>query len=178
MLTRILAILIFALTACSFSGTNASENQPACPEPSGGVALLKNDGHGYCLLYPDTYEPVYPNDDETVLVVGSLLNVEEPRVIITVEDAGSQTVGQTADSLLAEFPAEFNLVKTPLQIGGEEAYMLDNLPGQDFNRQVVVVHNNRLYRFMFAPVGKDYGDVAARTETLYTTVIDSMKFLP
>jgi hypothetical protein len=56
--------------------------------------------------------------------------------------------------------------------------VLDNMPGQDTNRQVVIVHNDRLYKLNFVPVGEDYGDAYRQMEDLYTTVIHSWNFMP
>jgi hypothetical protein len=44
--------------------------------------------------------------------------------------------------------------------------VLDNMPGQDTNRQVVIVHNDRLYKLNFVPVGEDYGDAYRQMEDL------------
>ena len=57
-----------------------------------------------------------------------------------------------------------------LTIDGEEAVLLDNLPGQDFNRRVVVMHNNMVYSLMFMPLSPE-------AEPLYQSVLDSLRFV-
>jgi hypothetical protein len=145
--------------------------------PDGAVQILTNEKHGYSLRYPTGYDVQYPNEHETAIFVGSLLNVEQPRVTIEVRDAAGRAVEQVADELVAEIPVGFEIPRTSIVIDGEQAIVLDNLPGQDINRQVVVVHEDRLYRMMFVPVGEDYGEVFAQTEDLYATVINSFRFL-
>jgi len=73
-----------------------------CPETTADTRLLKNARHGYCLLYPVGYKVEKPSEIETDLVVGSLLNVEAPRVNIRVEDA----MGRTADELAKQITAD------------------------------------------------------------------------
>ncbi len=68
--------------------------------------------------------------------------------------------------------------RSVISVGGEDAVVLDGLPGQDINRQVVVVHGDRLYHLTFVPASADYGDLYAQMETLYSTAIDSLAFVP
>jgi hypothetical protein len=145
--------------------------------PEGAVQTLTNEEHGYSLHYPAGYDVLHPNEHETVIFVGSLLNVEQPRVTVEVWDAGGRTVEQAVDELMAEIPVDFDIPRTIIVIDGEEAAVLDNMPGQDINRQVVVVHNDRLYTLTFVPASEDYGQVYARMKDLYATVIDSFTFL-
>jgi hypothetical protein len=113
-----------------------------------------------------------------VLVVGSLLNVEQPRAYIEVQDAAGRSAEQVADELTTDFdPVLFNIQRSSTTIGGEQAVVLDNMPGQDINRQVVFVHSGRVYKLTFAPASADYGEIYARMESLYTVVINSFKFL-
>jgi hypothetical protein len=152
----------------------------SCPSPSEGTQLLVNEGQGYCLLYPDEYAVYYPNQNEVSLVIGSLMNHTEPRASITVEGAAGRTVAQAADELMAEFGggAGFDIERETTTVGGEDAVVLDNMPGQDLHRRVVVIHGDLLYWLFFAPVGADYGEVGTRTEALYETIVDSLHFLP
>jgi hypothetical protein len=140
--------------------------------------VLTNEKHGYSLRYPIRYDVQYPNEHETAIFVGSLLNVEQPRVTIEVWDAGGRTVEQVADELMAEIPVGFDVPRTDIVMDGEQAVVLDNLPGQDINRQVVVVHEDHLYKMTFVPVGQEYGEVYVQMEALYATIIDSFRFLP
>ena len=103
------------------------------------------DEHGYCLLYPSGYSIERPTPEEMVLVVGSLLDVSNPRVYVKVSDAGGQTTEQAASAIVADFPG-FDIGQGEATIGGSNAVVLDGVPGQDVSRQVVVVRGNRLYQ--------------------------------
>jgi hypothetical protein len=168
----LLMLMVFGLSAC---GAGAGKSD--CPTPAGDQELLKNEEHGYCLLYPSGLEVFNPNENETVLIEGSLLNVEGPRVYILSEGAAGQTAEELADRLAAEIPAEFAIQRTSLTLDGQPAVVLDRLPGQDLNRVVVVVYSDRSYQFMFVPVGEDYGDLSELTEKLYEMVINSFRFV-
>ena len=185
LLVLILVLATFALAACKQQAIAINETQPTqagltrgCSSTPTGTKLLKNQAHGYCLLYPMGYDVMYPSGYEMVLAAGSLLNVEQPRAYINAQDAAGRTAEQVADELAAEFAVGSDVRRTSVMIDGEEAVVLDNVPGQDTSRQVVVVHDDRLYVWVFVPVGEDYGEVYTQMEDLYATVIDSFTFLP
>jgi hypothetical protein len=146
-----------------------------CPNATTGTQLLMNEQHGYCLLYPTGYDVQHPNEHETVLVVGSLLNVEQPRAYIKVQEAGGRTTAQVADELIAAL-AGFDIKRTSVTIDGKAAVVLDNMPGQDTNRQVVIVHDDRLYMLTFVPASQDYGELYMQMENLYTMILNSFNF--
>jgi len=145
------------------------------PNATTGTQLLTNEQHGYCLLYPTGYDVQHPNEHETVLFIGSLLNVEQPRVYIKVQEAGGSTAAQVADELTVAL-AGFDIKRTSVTIDGEAAVVLDNMPGQDTNRQVVIVHDDRLYMLPFVPASEDYGELYAQMENLYIVVLNSFNF--
>lgn len=148
-----------------------------CPPPTDANVAFVNAAHGYCLLYPDGYVVEQPNPSETVLVVGSLMNHTDPRVSISVEPASGRSASQAADGLLEGLDmAAFNIERTATAIGGEEAVLLDGIPGQDLNRQLVVVHNGMLYHLFFSPFDPSLGETHARMEELFELVTDSLVF--
>jgi hypothetical protein len=98
-----------------------------------------------------------------------------------VSDAEGRSTGQVADQTIAEAEASapgISIQRASLAVGGEEAVVLDGLPGVTSSRNVLVVHNDRLYVLIF--LLPDAGDAPAveRSEQLYETVIDSFTFLP
>jgi hypothetical protein len=182
-LLAVLTLVAVALAACSVPGlaaTNRSglqegEGATACPEPAAGTKLLRLDEHGYCLLYPDEYSVERPNPEESALVVGSLLDVSNPRVYIKVTDGGGRTAGDAAQATIADFPG-FDIVRSDRTIGGQDAVVLNGVPGQDISRQVIVVRDDALYHLTFVPASEDAGEVYARMEEVYKMVVDSLNF--
>jgi hypothetical protein len=148
----------------------------SCPETTADMRLLTNERHDYRLLCPVGYKVEKPSEMVTVLVVSSLLNAEDPRVNILVEDAGGRTADELAQQIAADFE-DFPIERGSVVLGGVEAILLDKVPGQDINRQVIVVHDDQLYRLTFMPADGQVGEVCTQMESLYTTVIDSFRRL-
>jgi hypothetical protein len=141
--------------------------------------LLINSVHQYCLQYPAEYDVFFPNESETMLFKHSVLNVSEPSVSIKIQPAGGMTLEQAADQIAQIYAIPgMDPIREPLAIDGEAAIMLDGLSGQDPNRQVVVLHNDYLYRLFFIQMNKNQPDAYAKSETLYRTVIQSFNFRP
>jgi hypothetical protein len=184
LLLVILDLVVVALAACSLpgiaagiqSGPQEKDAAAVCPEPTAGTELLRVEEHGYCLLYPSGYSVERPNPEETVLVVGSLLNVSNPRVYIEVDDADGCTTEQAADTIVADFPG-LEIQRGSATIDGQDAVVLDGVPGQDISRQVVIVRADRLYHLTFVPASEDAGEVYTRMEELYQMIVDSLTFL-
>jgi len=150
-----------------------------CIRSSDEVRLLINSVHQYCLQYPAEYDVFYPNESEMMLVKRFVLNVSEPSVSIKVQPAGEVTLKQAADQIVQVYAIPgMEPIREPLTIDGEAAIMLDGLSGQDPNRQVVVLHNDTLYRLFFIQMNKNQPEAYAQSETLYRTVIQSFNFRP
>lgn len=133
--------------------------------------------NGYCLLYPTDYVAVESEAVTVNLVKGDIMNHTDPRVAITVEDVA----GRTLEEVVAELETVYGLPDTPVERGsitvdGVDAVVLDNLPGQDLNRRVVLMHNDRLYSFFFTPLGEP-GQARADMELFYQGIFDSLRFL-
>lgn len=149
----------------------------ACPQPADNQQRLVDGMGGYCLLYPDSYTAIYLPDGATELVTQSLMNVSDPRVSIHVVDANGRSLDEAADEWEAQYvPEGFAISRGSITVDGVEAVMLDNLPGQDLNRRVVLVHNGWRYDFFFTPLGEE-GEARARMEAFYQGVLDSFTFL-
>ncbi len=168
---------ILLLVACGSATGNSEE--AACPEASAGKLAYSNEEHGYCLLYPEEYTVVQVNPDTIDLVIDSVMNHMDPRVSITVEEAGSRTaedkVSEYTEGLVLE---DFGIERSTIQFGGQEATLLDHMPGQDFNRQLFALHDGRLYHLFFTPLVPEDNDRQARFDELYDTVTTSFVFQP
>ena len=183
-LVWVLSLVAIALAACSLPSVGATDKpEPQtggtaaiCPEAASGTELLRVEDHGYCLLYPSGYSIENPNPEETVLVVGSLLDVSNPRAYIKVTDAEGRTLEQVADAVVADFPG-FEIARTSATIGGQDAVVLDGVPGQDISRQIVIVRDGRMYRLTFVPASEDAGEIYTRMEQFYQMVLDSLSFI-
>ncbi len=149
-----------------------------CIRNSEETQLLMNSVLGYCIQYPVGYDIAFLNDMEILLVKRSVLNAEDPHLFIDVKPADGMTVEQVADQLVADYSVPgLEVKRVPLVIDQEQAIMLDGLTGQDPNRQVVVVQNDRIYHMTITPITNS-PDVLAQAEALYNTAIHSFTFHP
>jgi hypothetical protein len=146
-----------------------------CPTPSDGSLLLTDEARGYCLLYPTSHTVVQLEGGNTEIVVGEVMNHIDPRVSITVEDLAGRTIEQVVDEFLAGYEG-FEIEQSALTVAGEEAILLDGIPGQDFYRMVLVAHDGSLYRLQIFPYDENNVDTLPQAEQLYMLVVDSFRF--
>jgi hypothetical protein len=146
----------------------------ACPTAGDDTYLLRNPQHGYCLLYPATHKVERPNADEVNVVVGGLLNTLDPRANIRVVRGDGVTAESLADDIVTSFEG-FEIARSTTTVAGQPAVVLDDVPGQDINRQVIFTYEDRLYHITFTPV--DPADTAA-IDTLAQGILDSFTPMP
>lgn len=194
--TWILILMLTVLTQAACTATPASSTVPtstitaatqiagiteaadnSCPAATPDTKLMTNTGDGYCLLYPAEAVSNMPG----WAVINPISDPgDEPGdswLYVQVQDAAGKTAAQVVDEQVTALGEEFNITHFEVDLDGEQAVVVDGLPGQDSNRQVFVVHGGRLYDLVFMPW---YPNPANPTplENLYTTVIDSFHFLP
>lgn len=142
-----------------------------CPAVRSDALQLHIDARrGFCLLIPTAYSAFDTNPNEVVFAKESLLNVTEPRLSISMVGAGARTAEQAAADIIASMPG-FDVKPSTIDLGGQPAVMLDNVPGQDLMRRVLFVHNARLYDLTFSPA--DHLDMAA----FYDLIVGNFQLL-
>jgi hypothetical protein len=190
--------LILILPACAPSPQSTTENtlvppatevsvdvitapETMCPVATEGLKLFVNTTDGYCLLYPAAYSL---HLESPRLIISNPLDAsfEEPGAVwmdIQVSAANGQTAAQVVDAKVAEWGDEYNITRTEITIDGRQAIVVDGIPGQDPYHQVFIVDNDRLVQLNFGPwyPSSDPSQPTA-LEILYTTILDSLRFLP
>src|SRR5690606_3415909 len=150
----------------------------ACPVATEGTQLVTDPAAGLCFLIPEGFEAERPGTT-MVLYAPSSTPGHRERGIIEVTQLEDASVGanvRTAvDEVLAALPG-FTPTQTTLTVGGLPAIQLDNMPGQDLNRQLLVVANNLLYRLTFMPADRERADANAEMEELYALVVSTLHF--
>jgi hypothetical protein len=179
----IVLMLMLIQTACASTtatpAPTSTEVKPVdeCPAATAELKLLKNTEAGYCLLYPADYS----TDLLNFIVINPISQPGdmpgEAWVFTQVEAANGRTAAQVADAAIAPFGTGFNITKSDIQIDGAQAVVVDGLPGQDSNRMVFILSNDRLYTLTFAPWYPNANDPTP-LENLYTTIIQTLHFLP
>lgn len=143
-----------------------------CTEAAEEMVSYRNDHHGYCLLLPATYTIFDTNPNEIAIVKESLLNVTDPRLHIAVIAAEGKDAEQFADQIVAAMTG-FDIERSSQMIAGQEAVVLDNVPGQDINRRVLIVYGDLLYDLTYTPMSSPeieafYADTIANFELFET----------
>lgn len=147
-----------------------------CPEAAAGAHQLIAAAQGFCFLYPDSYDVMQTEDGHLALYVKSPLNTEAPLASISVEAVN----GRSIQEIIPDYPTDAELATMSfltIDLGGEQATVLDMLPGQDTNRRVIAMHNDRIVDIMIARIGEDYGAVGDQAETLYQMITESFQFI-
>jgi hypothetical protein len=63
-------------------------------------------------------------------------------------------------------------------LDGEQAVVLDGMPGQDLQRRVYVVHQQTLYVLAFMPTLSENTAAGDQVEALYTAITNSWEWSP
>ena len=175
MKTKPVLILILILTVLAQAACAPSAN--ACPTATADTKLLTNAQDGYCLLYPAEDSADMPGWVVINPISGPADVPGEAWVNIHVEDAAGRTLAQVKDEIMITTGTDFNITILEVEVDGVPAIVVDGLPGQDSNRMVLIVHNERMYALTFAPWYPGAGQVTP-LEHLYETIIGSIHFLP
>ena len=154
------------------SGNTSDAGAAACGEAPAGGQIYSSTEYGFCILVPEGYAMVESAPGSLNIVAGGdLMNHTSPRVGIEVSAAGDRTLAGITGQMMADYvPVGTDVTSQTLTIDGNPAVLLDNLPGQDFNRRVVVKHNNLVYSLMFMPLTPE-------AEPLYQSVLASLHFV-
>jgi hypothetical protein len=192
----LLLFILLALAACGSTGgdepaagqPDAVEPTPTaetgvdkvsvanCAEAAPGAHQLIYAAQGICFLYPDNYDVFQGEDGSLTLYVRSLLNTEAPLAAVRLEALN----GRTIQEIVPDYPSDADLATMSfltIDLGGEQAMVLDNLPGQDINRRVIAIHNGRVVDIMVARIGEEYGEVGQQAEALYQMITGTFQFI-
>ncbi len=145
-----------------------------CAEAMPGAYQLIYAAQGICFLYPDNYDVFQGEEGGLTLYVRSPLNTEAPLASISFEPLNGRS------DLVSDYLPDINLAVTTLptvNLGSEIATVLDDLPGQDTNRRILAVHDDRVINIMIARIGAEYGAVGEQAEALSRMITDSFQFI-
>ncbi|HRQ40592.1 MAG TPA: hypothetical protein PLD25_21975 [Chloroflexota bacterium] len=147
-----------------------------CAEAVPGAHQLIYAAQGICFLYPDNYDVFQAEDGSLTLYVRSPLNTEAPFASIHMEALD----GRTIQEIVPDYPSDAELAAMSfltIDLGGEQAIVLDNLPGQDINRRVIAMHDGRVVDIMVVRIGEEYGPVGEQAEALYQMMTETFQFI-
>jgi hypothetical protein len=158
-----------------------------------GRAVLADELAGYCFQYPAEYVlEAYPPSG--IPYLGDIVTLKLERPFFTLGlTTTALAVGQqsTLEELVSQYvqglpDGGVQVTRNPLeriggvefQIGGEPAEFLEGVPGDQGSRDIVVKHDDRLYRLSFVPSTAINPQAGPELESLFLVVTTSFSFLP
>ncbi len=177
----LITVTVIALGACASVASPSNEViaddvsiQPTTAEP---MQAFSSDQLDLCFSYPQGYT-LLP-ESETVEIIGPALPDTDLKAIFWLEinDADDRTAEVIADQELTA-AGGIDVDRSTLTVGGEQAVMLDGMPGQDLQRRVNVVHQQSFYMLGFMPTRSGNSAAADQMEALYSAVTSSWAWSP
>jgi len=139
--------------------------------------LFSSDQLGLCFSYPREYTQISAKD--TVEIAAPDLPGSDVKGLFWLEisDSYDRTAEVIADQEMTFAPG-LDVGRWTVMIGGEQAVVLDGMPGQELQRRVYVVHQQTLYMLGFWPVHSENKAASDQMEALYTAVTSSWAWSP
>jgi hypothetical protein len=141
------------------------------------VEWFSSDQLGLCFSYPQGYTQV-PNNDAVEIVAPELPGAEVRGLFwLEISDAYNRTAEVIAEQDLT-YALGGRVDRWTVTLGGEQAPVLDGMPGQDLVRRVYVVRQQTLYILTFSPTRSENAAASDQMEALYTAVTSSWTWSP
>lgn len=153
------------------------ESTPVPTSVEDTAQWFSSDQLGLCFSYPEGYTQLLYED--TVEIIGPELPAPDLRALFWLEK--SDAYDRTAEVIADQDMTAAGLSSTGrsfVTLDGEEAVVLDGMPGQDFQRRVYVVHDQTLYVLAFMPTRSENQAASDQLEALYAAVMNSWAWSP
>jgi hypothetical protein len=151
----------------------ALESTPTQTSVTDTAELFSSDRLGLCFSYPQGYTQLPYNDAVQIAAPG----IPGTVFWIEISDSYNRTAEKIADQDMTTV-AGLSVGRWTVTLGGEQAVVLDGMPGQDFQRRVYVVHQQTLYVLTFMPTRSENKMVSDQMEALYAAVTSSWTWSP
>lgn len=153
--------------------TAASPPQTATVAPGASEAEAARVGSlDFCFSFPKGYT-LLPYGESIQVVGPQSDSIYEPGMMwIDVSDARGRTAEDVAEEELRSVDG-LNPPRSIVMLGGEQALVLDGMPGQNPVRRVYLVHGDKLIIPTFAPYGSANALANDQMESLYAAVTSS-----
>ena len=155
------------------------ENTPALTSGNDTAKTFSSDQLGLCFSYPSGFGLVPSNIVEVAALepTGSVGSETKGLFWLEISDSFDRTAEEIADEEMT-YAAGLAVSRWTMTIGGEEAVVLDGMPGQDFQRRVYVVHEQALYVLAFMPTRLENNAAVDQMEALYSLITKSWRWSP
>jgi hypothetical protein len=153
------------------------EITPAPTSVNDTAQLFSSDRLSLCFSFPQGYTQIPYND--TVEIAAPDLPGSDIKGLFWLEisDSYNRTAEKIADQDMT-YVAGLNPGRWTVTLGGEQALVLDGMPGQDLVRRVYIVHQQSLYVLTFSPTRSENAAASDQMEALYSAVTSSWAWSP
>jgi len=153
------------------------ESTPVQTSVNGAAELFTSDRLGICFSYPQGHTQIPYND--AVEIVAPDLPGSDMRGLfwLEVSDSYNRTAEEIADQEMT-YAAGLNVGRRTVMLDGEQAVVLDGMPGQELQRRMYVVHQQTLYVLAFMPTRSENKAAGNQMEALYAAVTNSWSWSP
>jgi hypothetical protein len=153
------------------------ENTPSRSSETNPLEIFSSDRFGLCFSYPQGYSSD-PDSDTVYIIAPDLPDTDtKGRFWLETNDANDRTAGMIADQEMSSLTG-MDMGRWTVTLDGEEAVVLDGMPGQDLQRRVYVVHQQTLYVLAFMPTRSENKAANLQMETLYAEIASSWSWSP
>ena len=153
------------------------ESTPVSTSVNDTAQFFSSDELGLCFSYPQGHTPLPYND--TVQIAAPDLPGSDLTALFWLErsDAYDRTAEVIADQDMTAAGLS-SVSRSFMTLDGEQAVVLDGMPGQDLQRRVYVVHDQILYVLAFMPTRSENKAAGDQLEALYVAVTNSWAWSP
>jgi hypothetical protein len=139
--------------------------------------LFSSDRLGLCFSYPQGYTQI-PYNDAVEIAAPDLPGSDVKGLFwLEISDSYDRTAVEVADQEMT-YVAGLDVGHWTVTLGGEQALVLDGMPGQDLVRRVYIVHQKALYILTFSPTRSENEAADNQMEALYAAVTSSWAWSP
>jgi hypothetical protein len=169
----------------SASQPNDGTVEQALPESCQvwGHDIYVDRANGFCFAYPPLFE-AQVNEMGNPAVYGPALdsNLEPLRANLLVEvkvAIQDKMLAEIVDAYLEQFAGLDvpPITRTPFELGGQPAEMLEVVPGREGSCDVFMLHQGMLFHLMFMPSVRDFPQAKDDVELLFDTVVSSFALM-
>jgi hypothetical protein len=115
------------------------ESTPTQTSVDDTAELLSSDQLGLCFSYPRGYTQI-PDTDAVQIAAPGLPGSDVKGLFwLEISDSYNRTAEKIADEEMT-YAADLSVDRWTVTLGGEQAVVLDGMPGQELQRRVYVVH--------------------------------------
>ncbi len=138
---------------------------------------FSSDKLGLCFSYPQGYTEIPTGDTVTISAPDLPGATAKGMFWLEISDAYGRSAEKIADED-ATIATGVTIDRWPVTVGGEQAMVLDGMPGQELQRRVYVVHQQKLYVLAFWPARAENTTAGDQMQALYTVITNSWLWSP